>query len=1152
MATGLKAMLYTSIFLFSLSKLYIYPCEKLCEKNSILLTMHGSLNFSNISLVSLIITDNYKPNERRVKLKSNLLIILCILLLLSGDIETNPGPNASSLTTHNNRLSNYNLAHDTQDASSLTIHDNRLSNYSLDHDTQNATNERNNSTFDILDNNYVFDYSLHYQIEPDTCDLFSIDVSALNLSTNNDDHLKLNELEPEGPKMKGLRIACLNVCSLPNKIVDIKDILERHKFDIFCVTETHLDEMIMDSAILIDGFQLVRKDRTRHGGGVAIYIKHSIDFVLVDLVTPIEFLCIELKSKHIAKSILISVVYRPPASPTNPFFFSSIAANLNQLPANSPLYILGDFNIDWLTPCKSNSITEKINLEQLCADYNFEQLINEPTRTTLKSSSCIDHIYTNTLKTVESGIIHAGISDHDLIYCTYNTHGFKSKTSNTVKSFRSFKNFNEEDFLHDLERLPWNDIDYHTDIDVKWSIFKSLFLYTCDKHAPIIHKKERGNPTPWLTKDLLCILHERDYFKKKAVKSKQDHDWEMYKKLRNKANSAKIKAKRDYYRELILENKNAPKQLWNTIKHLSNNEKTKPDIQSLTINNKIIRDRKTIAEHMNNFFVGIGHTLASKFKTLTLDNNNTSLDHPEFVFSCIEEDSVLKLLLDINGNKATGLDRISPKLLKIASPAISKPLTKIFNNSLKFGVIPHEWKSAKVLPLYKNGSKLDPSNYRPISILPAVSKIFERLVHDQLYCYLQNFNLLTPFQSGFRKKHSTMSTLLHFTDSIYGGMDHGEATLAVFIDLKKAFDTVDHELLLLKLDKLGVKGAEFNWFKNYLQQRTQVTTLSNNSESNIANITIGVPQGSILGPLLFSIFINDLPKALSQCNTHLYADDTVIYFRSKDPSALQSIISQELININSWFQENRLTLNVLKTKWMLFCTSKQASKFEGIKISINNMEIDKVETFKYLGVNLDQRLNWQTHIEVTLKTIKQKIILFRKLRPFLTHKIAQTVSHSLIISKLLYCSPVWSGCSPTSLKRLASKYHQTAKIILQVPNLTSSDEALLLLNWLNFYDKLEFDLIVATFKGISNFSPSYIKELLKHDNHPVYKTRSCDSKTKLKIPKVKTNSGKLAFSYRASHLWNSQPINIQNVDSLTSLCTYLNSFYLAPASQTLD
>ena len=333
-----------------------------------------------------------------------------------------------------------------------------------------------------------------------------------------------------------------------------------------------------------------------------------------------------------------------------------------------------------------------------------------------------------------------------------------------------------------------------------------------------------------------------------------------------------------------------------------------------------------------------------------------------FKFNEILNNDVYKALSNLATNKASGLDGLSPRLIRAAASCISQHITFIFNLSLSLGEVPAEWKLGKVIHIHKGGARDNCNNYRPISILPTLMKVFERIINDRLYSYLHTNNLLSSQQSGFRPLHSTSTTLLQVSDYILHNTDNGMLTGAVFLDLKKAFDTVHHPTLLKKLNLLGLNNVELEWFKSYLTDRRQITSI-NGVNSTPASIRCGVPQGSILGPLLFIIFINDLPNVITNCTTFMYADDTAIFSASKSFNDIQVTLQNDLNNVSDWLNENKLSLNIEKTKSLLFGSRKKLHGAAALDIKIRDSAIQAVDRFKYLGVCFDPSLTWSVHID---------------------------------------------------------------------------------------------------------------------------------------------------------------------------------------------
>ena len=920
--------------------------------------------------------------------------------------------------------------------------------------------------------------------------------------------------------------------SLPKRIDEINFSMSNKFIDLIAFNETRLDANITDNMINLDGYDVVRKDRSRNGGGVCIYLRSSINYKIRDDLVPseLEAVCIEIIKPH-SKPFLVTTVYRPPSASSDFFdlFEKLIKAIDNE---NKEMYVLGDLNCDMLKTDKdSNTPTKKI--KSLYELYQLSQLIDEATRITMTTSSLIDHIVTNTPEKIsDSGVIHTGISDHSLVFAIRKISVIR-KQENTVE-IRNMKNFDEEKFVAELLKQHWEYVYFFAeDPNAMWEMWKKLFLEVLDKHAPLQHKKIRSKKVSWITSDIKKLIFARDKLKRKAILTNLENDWLNYKTTRNKVNIELRNAKKDYYSSKIAGQKFDPKRAWKSINNLLGRQNKPTVVNELILDQNNFTSPKDIAEGFNDYFSNIGPNLASK-----IDSSNYNFEtyvkngKSEFAaFQPVTVSHVCRLLLGLSGNKATGIDKISCKIIKKAAPIISDSLTLIFNQAITLSSFPDEWKMAKVVPLYKNGQRNIPGNYRPISVLPAISKIMERILYDQLYDYLTKFELLSDSQFGFRKFHSTASALLDCTNDWYVNLDRKMFNLVVLIDLKKAFDTVDHQILLRKLELYGIKGQALTLLKSYLTNRKQKCQIKN-SFSSERLIKCGVPQGSILGPLFFLLYVNDLPQCLNKTKPCLFADDTNLTASGDSITDVEIAANSDLENLRKWLIANKLSLNVAKTEFMLI-GSKQKISNSHPNVVIENKQIKQVYECKTLGVTVDQHLSWKSNTENICKKITAGISAIRRVKPFVDKETLISIYNAIVRPYFDYCCEVWDVFGETQSKRLQKLQNRAARIILNMSNDVNHSIALCELGWEPLKTLRKKAKAKMMYKVLNKMGPKSLTNLFSYKCEKTnYHLR--DISTGLCLPKPRSNNMKNSFMYNGAKLWNSIPKEIRESKSLSS------------------
>ena len=512
-----------------------------------------------------------------------------------------------------------------------------------------------------------------------------------------------------------------------------------------------------------------------------------------------------------------------------------------------------------------------------------------------------------------------------------------------------------------MQNANWDPFYNSRDPNFLWLAMENIITTRIDKTCPVKSFRVNERREPWMTNEALEEIKDKDrlLFRAKATHG-EDH-WEVARRVRNEVGRKVKNSRADFSKQQQENHKADPKKFWQTVSEVIPSSKVK----SGEVNLKDVKLSQPVgfentANFFNKIFTEVGPNLAEKF-----DDNWT--DHGDGVTEDIQPftakvDEVIELCKGIDNYKSSGLEWLSSKICKDAFLALPEQLTYMFNCSLLSGVFPEAWKIAKVVPLFKGGNREDVNNYRPVSLLPLPGKILEKIVHKEVVAFLETNNFLCAHQGGFRKGFSTVSTIADLTDDMFNAVNDGDVSLAAFIDLHKAFDTVDLSILKSKLYEAGVRGLIFDWCASYLQNRSQ-STIVNNLLSDSLPITCGVPQGSVLGPLFFLVYINDLSHVLIDCKVKLYADDTVIYKSSVDHNMATKDLQRDLDRFCDWCGENKLTVNSKKTKLMVFGSRSRVKKAKNVRIIVNGVALQLVPSFKYLGLILDSTLNFNQHIK---------------------------------------------------------------------------------------------------------------------------------------------------------------------------------------------
>lgn len=1001
---------------------------------------------------------------------------------------------------------------------------------------------------------FSFDSSLHPAENPDDADVSNPKVIPCQYYTN-------ENIDKHDPNINNCNLSLfhLNTQSLNKKANDLVNYLSsiHNHFDIYGFSETWFTSDIDANIIDLGDYSSENCNREgRRGGGVSLFIKSDLNYVnRPDLVID----CIDCDSlfveiSHNSTKIIIGIVYKPEYVVFNDFF-TQLGAVLNTISSEKKsCYIMGDFNLDLLTHETNSKVNDFINMFY---SYDFIPSIDRPTRVRRNntghiSATLIDNIFTNDiLAHITSGVLITDLSDHFPIFVTQQNSNSANNTPSTPLSRKSrlFKPNNIKGLKNALSLTDWQLITNTTDPEEAYNKFNNKFTELLDIHCPIKTKQnsKRNTPKkPWVTKGLIKSLKTKDKLYKTYI-SKPTFDNKLnYTKYRNNLNLLLRLSKKSYITNKITTNKDNTKEMWKTLNNLlGRNKKSQlPDFFT-SANGENICDNKIIAEGFNNFFANIGIILANKISepsnvkpSKTQTCNSSSL----FIYPT-SPDEILKITSKLKYSNSSGTDDISNNLLKQIIPSICDVLSHIFNLSFTTGVVPSLLKQANVTPIFKAGDKHDFTNYRPISILPSISKLLEKVIYARILDFINHHDILTPHQFGFRPKRSTYMAINDLYCKIANNLDNKLYTAGIFLDLSKAFDTINHNILLDKLSNYGIRGLANDWLRSYLSGRQQ-RVLFNNTLSNPAKVTCGVPQGSILGPLLFLLYINDLPLCTKTPHFVLFADDTNILFSHHDPKKLEDTINNELLHISNWFKLNKLSLNIKKTNYIIFKNKHSNKPNINLNIKIDGTVLQQVDTTKFLGLLIDSNLSWSSHTQHTSKIISKLNGVIRKVRPFLPLESLHTLYNSLILPYFSYGAMIWTDPNNTSLDSLFLLQKRVIRSCTNSPWLAHTDPLFSSLKTLKIHDIYKLQLAVFMYQYHNNLLPNdLIDDTFFNTAYPAhnYETRHANT---IFIKPTKTILASNTSASQGPLLWNNIPTNIQTSSSLASFKANLKKFFI--------
>ena len=862
-----------------------------------------------------------------------------------------------------------------------------------------------------------------------------------------------------------LKILSLNVRSLFNKIDHFQEEIETYsKFDVLSFNETNcvlgkLPNGITD--LILENFhEPILQDpvrQTGRGGGLALYINKKVcDQDQIEAFRPKfegdtdlsgEFQFVKLHDcKGTKKTKLLINVYRSPSRSTEKFI-DLLDNVLHSLERHSRKHIVftGDFNVDLV---KYQNDTVGQNLTAVFEKHGFVQLVSRPTRVTDHSATLIDHVYTNdVLKTLSCHVLTVNVSDHLATLTTLKLSNKSGARLGAIESERACLNYRKYNaathatFESLIEGEQWSEVHNVTDTNGQYEKFAEIYMKHYEKAYPLIksaprRKNERRDPKPWILPWLEDACARRQQLFHKKIKEPSIVNIAAHKKIDKFCNKHIDMAKKKYYRKFFEEHSENSKKQWQVINGLLNrNAKYSGSIKLKDEYGNVTSDKSDVAARFNDYFSNIASNIKSQISTRqTFDPGGfhqflqeDPAKGTEITLRPVSSQEVFETINKFK-NKATLDTKIEPMKCASKDAKFTEILAEIINTSFSQGIFPSALKNARVVPIHKGGSKTDVTNYRPISLLCSFSKIYEKLMHARVLEFLDSNESLFESQYGFRPGMSCEHALLNAQNKILHSLNSKKIALLLLLDYSKAFDVIEHPIMLKKLRHYGIKGVALKWFESYLSGRRQFVTIEG-IDSQPIPIKYGVPQGSILGPLLFIIYINDLPNISKLAEFILYADDANIIITGTCVEEIQSKLNNLTSLLIKWVDSNGLALNLKKTHYMIF-SNQRTPALSDLEVSIAGVAIDRVKEARFLGVIIDEKLTWSNHIQAVKVKMNRYLGIMHKIKRHLPISARLQIYQSFVQSHVNFCSLVWGFTSKTHIDSLFTKQKQGVRIVM--------------------------------------------------------------------------------------------------------------------------
>ena len=947
-------------------------------------------------------------------------------------------------------------------------------------------------------------------------------------SEDNDTFYYLRRYKGNHPK--GLMVAYLNVNSVIRKFNELVVPMVDELVDIMCLAETRLDDTIPDSTIGVSNYKLHRNDGSKFAHGLLMYVRSDITHrrrkELEIYESGCQFIVLEIWLKK-QKWFFVSV-YKPPPVKEDIFVDELYIITDRILTESMDIVLLGDMNIDMRPHCSNR-------LKEFCDMSGFRNLIQEPTcYKSQENESLIDVILVSRPQRFNHSLVFdSGLSDfHKMIVVC--TKIFTPRRYPRKIQYRSFKTFDEKKYRQDVQRIPFHIAHVFDDVnDVTWC-HELMLLDVINDHAPLKRKTLKKDSVPFMNSKLRKLIHRRNQLRNKFWKFRGKTDWENYRKIRNLTNQVRKQSEIYYFRDRSNTNTNS-KEFWDTFKpYLNDKGHFTSNCISLKENENIISQPEKVCETFMRHYETVADNIGKPDnfeETISQESIVSALtgyiDHPSirlinqripcpavFKFSPIDSHEVHKQMKEINVKKAIGYDNVSPYFLKAAANELATPVGSLINLIINSGIYPETYKRNVVVPVYKGKDSFNKANYRPISCCTAISKVVETLLANQIKSHMEDYfhDKLSAYRQGVGCEHVITNVIEDWKRHV----DSGKVVASLLMDLSKAFDCLPHKLLVAKMHAYGFDVLACTLMASYLTDRRQrIKYHGINSEWSVLNK--GVPQGSVMGPILYNVFVNDLLYGTNE-DFYNYADDNTISVAGFSMSAVSNRLSSNALFCMDWFSNNLMKANPEKFQLIILSRKRDV---QDISLSLCGTEIKPVKTVKLLGITIDSTITFSEHVANLCKRASRHLkILLRLSSRIALDKCKLNLFESFLLSCFMYCPIVWHFCSKTQTQKLERICHRGLRF---VSGDYSSDYSVLLTRY------KRNTLANERLKKIALFVYNSINGNLRNFK-TVYKVNDCGynlrGECNIFLEGFDTvRYGKLSLRYSGGKLWNTLPIS---------------------------